>query len=157
MGKEIERKFLVKDTSYKKGAAGVLCAQGYINEDIHRLVRVRLIGDKGFLTIKGKNRGITRTEFEYEIPCEDAKELLQNFCTTFLVQKIRYTVYVGSTKWEVDEFLAENKGLVLAEVEINHEEEVFEKPDWVGEEVSNDYRYAGSSLAKFPYKKWELR
>lgn len=152
MAREIERKFLVIGTDWKQGN-GVYFSQGYLNSTKERTVRVRLAGGKAFLTIKGLAEGISRSEFEYEIPVSDAEELLK-LCEEPLIQKIRYCVSFKGFKWEVDEFKGENEGLVIAEIELESESQIFDIPRWIGEEVSNDPRYYNSSLVTNPYKKW---
>ncbi|MGF1458692.1 MAG: CYTH domain-containing protein [Leptolyngbyaceae cyanobacterium] len=154
MAQEIERKFLVKDASWRQGAQGVLYRQGYIPTQTHATVRVRVVGDRGYLTIKGPTTGISRQEFEYDIPLADAETLLSSLCEPPLIEKWRYRINVGRHIWEVDEFLGDNAGLILAEVELTAEAEAFDCPPWVGTEVSQDHRYHNSSLAKYPYRKW---
>lgn len=154
MGKEIERKFLVKDSTYKKLCSGKLYKQGYLFSNPDKTVRVRLVDNKGFLTIKGKGNGLTRDEFEYEIPSADAEEILQKMCHKPFIEKTRYTYsYMGHT-WEIDEFHGENEGLVVAEIELENEDENFEVPEWIGEEVTYDKKYFNSNLIKNPYKNW---
>lgn len=126
--------------------------QGYLNTDKARTVRVRLAGDRAFLTIKGKSEGISRAEYEYEIPHADASELL-NLCDS-VIDKCRYTLEVLGLVWEVDEFFGANEGLVVAEVELKSETHSITLPDWVGEEVSGDWRYFNSSLIQNPYCTW---
>ena len=152
MAREIERKFLTKGSAWRRAGAMRL-RQGYLSTAKGRTVRVRIAGDKAYLTIKGMAVGATRPEFEYEIPCEDAKELL-NLCEMPLIEKDRYRVEEGGVVWEIDEFLGENRGLIIAEVELESEDQPFTKPDWVGEEVTGDPRYFNSNLIKKPYTKW---
>ena len=154
MGKEIERKFLVTGTSWKKDATGVRCCQGYMCINGGTTIRVRIKGEKGFLTIKGKSVGITRSEYEYEIPLEDARELLDNQCEKPLIDKLRYTIKYKGFLWEVDEFAGLNQGLVLAEIELESEEQDFERPEWLGREVSGDFRYYNVSLIRNPWSEW---
>ncbi len=153
MGYEIERKFLVKDNSYQSVKPDFLC-QGYLSSNPERVVRVRQSGNKAFITIKGKNNSAKRLEFEYEIPVADAKELFL-LCKKPLIKKNRYKVYFNGFDWEVDEFLGENEGLVIAEIELPTEDTSFEKPHWVGEEVTNDPKYYNSNLVKNPYSSWK--
>lgn len=155
MGKEIERKFLVDLQQWKKveKPAGQHLRQGYILTDPQKTIRVRLTDTQGFLTIKGISVGATRLEYEYEIPHYDAKELLDNFAVGEL-SKIRYNVMFGNKLWEVDEFLGDNGGLFVAEIELDSEEESFEKPDWVMEEVTGEQRYYNANLIMQPYKNW---
>jgi len=151
---EIERKFLIRDHSfiseaYKKSRI----IQGYICSDAARSVRVRMRDDEAFLTIKSASneRGWSRYEFEQSIPMQDAEELLK-LCQTGLIDKIRHYVKVGSHTWEVDVFHGENEGLVIAEIELRSEEESFDLPEWVGQEVSGDPKYYNMMLAKRPYR-----
>ncbi len=127
--------------------------QGYLNRDMERTVRVRIAGEQAFLTIKGASRGAVRAEFEYEIPLEDAEQLLK-LSDGPVVEKIRYVLNHKGLIWEVDEFLGENHGLVVAEVELTSESQSFEKPNWVGREVTEDLRYFNSNLAAHPYSTW---
>jgi CYTH domain-containing protein len=154
MSTEIERKFLVVGNDWKSGT-GVPFSQGYLNADKQRTVRVRIAGNKGFLTIKGMTQGISRAEFEYEIPVADAEQLLK-LCDGPLIQKVRYLVSYKGSLWEVDEFFGDNAGLVVAEIELESEAQLFERPDWVGKEVSDDVRYFNSSLAKHPFSQWAV-
>jgi len=155
MPQEIERKFLVKD-GYKQFAfTNTRITQGYISSVPDRIVRVRINGEKGFITIKGKSNisGTSRYEWEKEIPVNEARELLA-LCEPGLIDKTRYLVQVGKFTLEVDEFYGENEGLVVAEVELSFEEELFDKPEWLGKEVTGDKRYYNSQLAKNPFSKW---
>ncbi|HFE62785.1 MAG TPA: CYTH domain-containing protein [Caldithrix sp.] len=154
MGKEIERKFLIKGDEWKKLGKGTVYRQGYLSTVKERVVRVRTIDDKGYLTIKGINRGATRLEYEYEIPLQDANEMLDELCERPLIDKTRYMVPYAGLKWEIDEFAGENQGLVFAEVELTDENQKIELPDWIGEEVTGDPRYFNSNLIKNPYTKW---
>jgi adenylate cyclase len=155
MATEIERKFLVQGTEWRQGT-GVPFSQGYLNRDKERTVRVRIAGDKAFLTIKGMSRGASRTEFEYEIPVADAGELLK-LSDGPVVQKTRYFVFYDGSTWEVDEFHGDNDGLVIAEIELTSEDQPFSHPPWLGNEVTHDSRYFNSSLATYPYSKWRDR
>lgn len=154
MGIEIERKFLVIDDSWRENAMGTLFRQGYLSAEADRTVRVRLEGDIGKLTIKGKTEGISRREYEYEIPRQDAVELLDRLCLTPLIEKTRYRIEYAGLIWEVDEFYGANEGLILAEVELDSEEAAFERPAWVGQEVSGNPRYYNSHLVKDPFTEW---
>lgn len=154
MGKEIERKFLVKGEEWKRGAKGTVYRQGYLSSAKERVVRVRTIEDKGFLTIKGITKGVSRSEFEYEISAEDAGLMLDGICEKPLIEKKRYKVPVGGLVFEVDEFFGENAGLVVAEVELQDENQTIDLPAWVGDEVSGDPRYFNSNLIKHPFTKW---
>ena len=153
MNVEIERKFLIKSDLWKENSVGVHYAQGYLNDAGTNTVRVRIAGEKAFLTIKSKSEGIFRQEFEYEIPPEEAKELLK-LSQTQIIEKIRYKIEYAGKCWEVDEFLGKNRGLYVAEIELNSEDEPFEKPEWVGQEVSDDKRYYNSYLARKPFSEW---
>lgn len=153
MAREIERKFLVKD-SWQPKSEGVKIAQGYLSTVPERTVRVRIKGEKGYLTIKGKNTGISRAEFEYEIPRQDAEELLA-MAEQPILDKTRYLEKQGDSLWEIDVFAGENEGLVVAEVELPSEEADFERPAWLGEEVSGDVRYYNANLIKQPYSLWK--
>lgn len=152
MGKEIERKFMVKKDTWRN-VKGTRYCQGYLNSAKERNVRVRTMEDKACLTIKGIAIGASRMEFEYEIPLQDANELLE-ICEKPLIEKTRYKVQEGGFVWEVDEFFRENQGLIVAEVELESEDQEFPKPDWVGEEVTGDPRYFNSNLIKNPYTNW---
>lgn len=154
MAKEIERKFLVVSRDYKQQAEGIYYRQGYLCSSRERVVRVRVAGEKAFLTIKGANQGITRSEYEYEIPVEEAKEILDNLCLKPDIEKIRYRIAYEGFVWEVDEFMGLNAGLVVAEIELPDEETSFNKPSWVGEEVSHDPRYYNANLINKPYSEW---
>lgn len=152
MGQEIERKFrVIKDTW--RNVKGTRYRQGYLNSAKERNVRVRTMEDKAYLTIKGIAIGASRMEFEYEIPLQDADELLE-ICEKPLIEKTRYKVQEGGFVWEVDEFFRENQGLIVAELELESEDQEFPKPDWVGEEVTGDTRYFNSNLIKNPYTNW---
>ena len=154
MATEIERKFKVISDEYKKIGAPLNCKQGYLDTQNEPLVRVRIMGKKAYLTLKGKNEGICRLEFEYEIPVPDAEELLSIFCSTSLIEKNRYILTIEKTVWEVDEFLGENFGLVIAEVELLSENDNFNKPSWIGQEVSHEVKYYNYKLVEHPYSKW---
>jgi len=155
MGIEIERKFLLNDDGWRGLGQPTLMRQGYLTSDPARTVRVRIEGERAVITIKSKNTGATRGEWEYEIPVPDAAELLDRLCEQPLVEKTRHRIgYKGHT-WEVDEFRGENAGLVVAEIELGSENEAFDKPDWIGREVTGDPRYYNSSLIRLPYSKWK--
>ena len=157
MAIEIERKFLVRDHSWKEGVTGKLYRQGYLSREKGRTVRVRRVGEKAFLTVKGAGDGLSRPEYEYEIPVADGQELLDTLCEQPLIEKIRYLVHHAGMIWEVDEFLGENSGLVVAEIELSSPEQSFEKPPWLGIEVTGDPRYYNSCLSSTPFCKWEFR
>jgi CYTH domain-containing protein len=154
MGKEIERKFLIKSDSWRSLAKGKRVRQGYLNRNKERVVRIRTIDDKGFLTIKGKTTGATRAEFEYDIPAAEAEAMLDHLCERPLIEKNRYKIEFGGLIWEVDEFLGENQGLIVAEVELESEDQAFENPAWIGEEVTGDPKYFNSNLVQHPYTRW---
>jgi CYTH domain-containing protein len=152
MATEIERKFRVHGTGWAQGA-GTRIRQGYLNRDKERTVRVRIAGDKAFLTIKGVSRGASRAEFEYPIPPEDAEQLLK-LSDGPIIEKIRYVIDHEGSTWEVDEFHGDNAGLVVAEIELTSEDQPFSRPPWLGSEVTEDSRYFNASLASHPYTKW---
>jgi CYTH domain-containing protein len=156
MKQEIERKFLVTDDGWRKVAgAGISCRQGYMTVGSSNVtIRVRLMGERGFLTVKGPTQGISRSEMEYEIPATDAKYMLAHFCGGGLVSKVRHNLIHNGSRWEVDEFSGDNTGLVVAEIELEQEDQPFEKPVWLGEEVSLDHRYTNAALARKPFKSW---
>ena len=153
---EIERKFLVTGEGWKSEAGeGVRVRQGFLSGDENGVVRVRRVLDLGVLTIKGPTRGISREEFEYTIPAEDADRMLDTLCTGGVVDKTRYRIPRGDVVWEVDVFAGDNAGLVMAEVELASEDQEVELPDWLGEEVSRDPRYFNAYLARRPFSTWE--
>ena len=155
MGQEIERKFLVSDDGWRAAAtSSTPMRQGYLASDENRTVRVRVAGDRAFVTIKGRAVGLVRPEFEYEIPAADAERILDTLCKRPLIEKVRYTLAAGPHTWEIDVFEGENAGLVVAEIELGSEEEAFEKPEWVGKEVTDDPRYFNSNLVARPYRAW---
>lgn len=153
---EIERKFLVTSNAFKTDAFSQnKIAQGYLSSVPERTVRVRIKGDKGFVTVKGisSDSGMSRFEWEKEIPVDEAENLLK-LCEKSIIDKIRFNVTIGNHTFEVDEFHGENEGLIIAEIELNSENEAFEKPNWLGEEVTNDKRYYNSYLSNHPFKNW---
>jgi adenylate cyclase len=154
MGTEIERKFLVNDMSWKPSRKSLNVIQGYFPTDGFSL-RVRVQDDKAFLTLKKSKSQITRHEFEFEIPADDAREMIRFFCGSEVIEKTRHLVEYKGFTWEVDEFHGENDGLIVAELELENEDQPFEKPSWIGEEVSQDSRYLNAYLARFPYKTWK--
>jgi adenylate cyclase len=154
MGVEIERKFLVQGDGWRTQGEAVLLRQGYLSSQAERTVRVRIEGERAVLTIKSKNVGAARGEWEYPIPLADAAELLDRLCERPLIEKYRRRIPFAGFVWEVDEFLGENAGLVVAEIELPAENAVFDKPDWVGAEVTQDVRYLNSQLIKRPYSTW---
>jgi adenylate cyclase len=155
MGLEIERKFLVDHEKWRQVVkpAGTHYRQGYLLNDDRRTIRVRVTDEQGFITLKGATTGITRKEYEYKIPVEDGNELLDGFARSE-IEKIRYRIDFAGKLWEVDEFLGDNEGLIMAEIELENETEEFEKPGWVTMEVSDDERYYNSYLSTHPFKKW---
>lgn len=153
---EIERKFLVKSNAYKEEAKSqTRIVQGFLNTDPERTVRVRIKGDKGFLTVKGisNDSGTTRFEWETEINIGEATNLI-DLCEPVILEKIRFEIPAGNHVFEVDEFFGENKGLVVAEIELEHEDEVFVKPNWLGREVTGEIKYYNSQLSKNPFGSW---
>lgn len=154
MGIEIERKFLIATEDWRGLAEGLDYRQGYLSTAKERTVRVRTIGAQGFLTIKGISIGATRTEFEYEIPVDDAHELLDELCLRPLIEKRRHRVPFGGLIWEIDEFFGENHGLIVAEVELTSEDQDVDLPPWIGEEVTGDPRFFNSSLVERPFSTW---
>lgn len=156
MGVEIERKFLVTNNDWKALGDAVLYKQGYISSDAERVVRVRVAGEKAFLTIKSKpiQGSVSRMEYEYEIPLVDGEELLATLCLKPIIEKTRTIVKWESFNWEIDEFSGENEGLVIAEIELPTEDTPFTKPNWIGKDVSDDKRYSNSNLIKMPFSKW---
>lgn len=155
MGKEIERKFLVKGDAWRQLAKGVPYRQGYLSTVKERTVRVRTVGDRGFLTIKGVTVGATRAEYEYEIPLQDANEMLTNLCEKPLIEKNRYTIDLGPVTWEIDEFFGDNQGLIVAEVELQDEAQKLDFPPWIGEEVTGQPQYFNANLIKKPFTTWK--
>jgi adenylate cyclase len=155
MSQEIERKFLVTGEAWRTDN-GALIRQGYLHNKIDGNVRVRTKGERAYLTIKGSTNGITRLEFEYDIPLEEANEMLDKLCLKPLIEKVRHEVNFDGFLWEIDEFLGDNAGLVVAEIELDNEEQEFTKPNWVGVEVSEDPRYLNANLVKNPYSKWAM-
>ena len=154
MGKEIERKFLVTGEAWRKGEVSDY-RQGYLSIDKQRTVRVRVAGDVARLTVKGITEGATRAEYEYPIPVADAKSMLETLCLRPLIEKRRYRIRHGGMTWEIDEFLGENAGLIIAEIELETVQQPFDKPSWVGEEVTSDPRYYNANLVTRPYTTWE--
>lgn len=155
MALEIEHKYLVDANSWKSAArqGSARIVQGYISRGNGHTVRVRIKGENAFLTVKGPSEGATRAEFEYNIPVKDAEEMLELFCRS-RIEKVRYEVKIGDHLWEVDEFEGANTGLILAEIELSSEDEPYEKPDWVTEEVTYDFRYSNAHLSETPYNSW---
>jgi adenylate cyclase len=155
MGIEIERKFLVINDQWRDAASATHFAQGYITRGTGRTVRVRIAGAEAFLTIKGPVSGISRSEYEYPIPLEDAQGML-SLCEGPIIEKIRFKFSHEGHLWEIDEFLGENAGLIVAEVELSHPEEEVLLPDWIGKEVTGDPRYYNSNLTIHPFRAWKI-
>lgn len=153
MAREIERKFLVANDSWRDGSPGVEIAQGYLTRDLDRTVRIRVGGERAWVTIKGRSKGISRAEFEYEIPLGDARELLA-MCLPAVVEKTRYAISHEGHVWEIDVFHGANAGLIVAEVELADETIEPGLPPWLGDEVSADSRYFNSALASRPFSSW---
>lgn len=155
---EIERKYLVDQEKWFLTAKpqGISYIQGYLSIDEDKIIRVRVAGDKGLLTIKGKSETISHPEFEYLIPAEEARDMLRLF-TTRLVEKVRIRIPAGKLVWEVDEFHGANEGLIMAEIELDSEDDLFDKPAWVGEEVTGNPQYYNAYLSQNPYKGWAKR
>lgn len=154
MAKEIERKFLLASEGWRALAEGVFYRQGYLYSGADRSVRVRIAGNHGFLTVKGATTGATRSEYEYEIPLADARDMLDTLCPQPQIEKKRYTIIHQGNSWEIDEFLGANQGLVVAEIELTSEDQPFERPDWLGQEVTGDVRYYNAMLCTNPYSRW---
>ncbi len=150
---EIERKFLVTSDAWRAFASARRIAQGYLSRDPDRVVRIRLSGDAGFITVKGRSTGISRAEFEYAIPIVEAQELLA-ICVPTVIDKTRHEVEIAGFTWEIDEFHGSNSGLIVAEIELPAEDTDFERPPWLGTEVSSDFRYTNSYLSEHPFSTW---
>lgn len=153
MAIEIERKFLVLTDTWREGATSSRIVQGFLSRDPERIVRVRLRDDEAFLTVKGKAIGIARVEVEVAISAEEARQLLP-LCLRPLIEKTRHLVTWAGHLWEIDEFYGDNAGLVVAEVELAAEDESFERPPWLGREVSDDFRYSNAALSERPWRDW---
>ena len=156
MATEIEHKFLINTTLWNPSFAkkSEVIRQAYMHSDPAKTIRVRTKGTRGFITIKGKSSGAVRAEFEYEIPIADAIALIEGFCSK-VIEKTRYEVDYAGKCWEVDVFEGANAGLILAEIELQQEDEAFDCPPWVNENVTEDYRYANSYLSEHPYSSWK--
>lgn len=152
MGTEIERKFLVVGDQWRSLGQGTRYCQGYLST--RPTVRVRIAGDQGYLTIKGPSDGVSRAEFEYGIPLADAQTMLATLCQRPLIEKVRTKIPIDGLVWEVDEFMGDNHGLILAEVELTAANQAFEIPPWIGVEVSGDPRYFNSYLVQHPFSTW---
>ncbi|MGN1209296.1 MAG: CYTH domain-containing protein [Duodenibacillus sp.] len=154
MALEIERKFLVRNDEWRTLGSPVVFRQGFLNTEPERTVRVRIAGERAFLTVKGITKGTTRLEYEYPIPVEDAAHMLEHLCERPLIEKTRTVIEYCGHRWEVDAFEGENAGLVVAEIELTSSDEAFEKPAWIGKEVTDDPRYYNSMLSRSPYSTW---
>ncbi len=159
MGVEIERKFLLKDSSWKHDARGLRMRQAYLSTDPDRTVRVRVVEvasnqHQAWLTIKGRSKGPVRAEFEYPIPAQDAGEMIDTICLRPAIEKTRFRVDHQGDLWEIDEFSGDNAGLVVAEIELEFADQAFAIPPWLGQEVTDDPRYTNSSLTLRPFKVW---
>lgn len=154
MGKEIERKFLVKGDSWRAQSHGKRYRQGYLSTVKERTVRVRTAGDKAYMTVKGLTQGASRAEYEYEIPFTDATEMLDTLCERPIIEKTRYRLPQDDIVWEIDEFEGDNRGLIVAEVELKDEHQSVRMPDWIGQEVTDDPRYFNANLVKKPFNSW---
>lgn len=158
MAVEIERKFLVKDDSWRSAVSSrAFYSQSYAHFTEHpdATFRIRIVGKKGFLSLKGPVSGCSRSEFEYEIPLADAESMLSEFCSSGRVEKYRSIVFHAGNRWEIDEFEGDNRGLIVAELELQSQDEAFQKPSWLGLEVTGDFRYFNSALLRNPYKNWK--
>ena len=154
MGTEIERKYLVVGNEWRRLATGSEFRQGYLSTVKERTVRVRVVGSQGFLAVKGITVGATRTEYEYEIPVDDARAMLAELCEQPIIEKNRYEIAWAGRMWEVDEFFGDNAGLIVAEVELEDADSEIELPAWAGEDVTSDPRYFYSNLVARPYSTW---
>ena len=153
MAEEIERKFLVEGDEWRALGVGEVFRQGYLSTVKERTVRIRAVGEHAWITIKGLTVGATRSEFEYPIPLPDAEEMLA-LCEQPIIEKTRHVVDFGGLRWEVDEFRGVNRGLIVAEVELDHPDQPIELPDWIGAEVTDDPRYYNANLIAHPYSVW---
>ncbi len=156
MGIEIERRFLVIDDSWRHGVTGTKYRQGYLYFQDYGVLRLRIAGDQAFLTVKMLQDNLSALEYEYEIPFRDAKEMMTKLCDRPPVEKIRYRIPHEKMIWEVDVFLGDNEGLIIAEVELTHTEQVIALPPWAGKEITDDRKYLNASLYKNPYKNWHI-
>jgi adenylate cyclase len=156
MPTEIERKFLVLSDAWRNEVkSSIVMRQGYLSESAAASVRVRIAGDKANLNIKSATLGVWRREYEYEIPVKEAEEILDHLCRKPMIEKTRHHVFYGDHLWEIDVFVGDNAGLIVAEIELKEETEPFERPEWLGKEVSHDHRYYNVCLVKHPYRDWK--
>ena len=155
MAKEIERKFLVDSSKLPDLPKGMVLKQGYVPTGGTATVRARISDDQAFLTLKGRATGLSRSEFEYPIPVEDARQMLDELCAHPLIEKRRYLISYGEHTWELDIFEGDNKGLIVAEIELGSEDESFAKPEWITQEVSYDIKYRNSNLINHPFCNWD--
>lgn len=153
MAKEIERKFLVDGDEWRSLGRGEVFRQGYLSTVKERTVRIRAVGEQAWITVKGLTVGATRSEFEYAIPLADAEQMLE-LCERPIIEKTRHVVEAGGLRWEIDEFAGDNRGLVVAEVELDDPDQSIELPDWIGAEVTDDPRYYNANLIAHPYSVW---
>ncbi len=155
MAIEIEHKFLLANDAWREQVShSVIYKQGYLSSQPTSSIRVRISDNQAWLNIKSATIGTQRHEYEYEIPLTDAQEILDNLCLKPVIEKTRHFVTHGNHQWEIDEFDGENAGLIVAEIELEAADETFEKPDWIGEDVTQDMRYYNNNLAKYPYNQW---
>jgi CYTH domain-containing protein len=154
VGREIERKYLVTGEGWRSRSTALPFRQGYLSTVKERTVRVRVVGDRGLLTIKGITSGATRTEYEYSIPVGDAEAMLDELCERPIIDKVRHLVEHDGVTWEIDEFHGTNEGLIVAEVELESEDQEFSLPEWIGAEVTDDPRYFNANLIAHPYSEW---
>jgi adenylate cyclase len=155
MNIEIERKFLVHGNDWHNQAKGVLCRQGYLVALKTHSVRVRIMGNEATITIKGATSITTRMEFEYKIPMSDGETMLAQICRRPLIEKYRYTLMFAGDEWVIDQFIGDNQGLIVAEIELRSEDQHFAAPPWLGREVTGDSRYLNSALAALPFNRWD--
>lgn len=155
MGQEIEKKFLISNDNWRELGTGEVYCQGYLSSEKGRTVRIRTIGERGILTIKGPNVDGAKLEYEYDIPISDALEMLETLCHKPLIKKTRYKIRYHDFIWEVDEFSGENEGLLFAEIELESLDQTFDKPDWIGREVTDDSRYYNANLVNNPFSNWK--
>jgi adenylate cyclase len=155
MGLEIEKKFLITNDNWKTLGTGKEYCQGYLSSGKETSLRIRTIGERGIITVKGPNEGGKRLEFEYDIPYVDAREMLDKLCHKPLIDKIRYKIPFGGFTWEVDVFKGENEGLIFAEIELESVDQPFDIPEWIGEEVTGDPKYYNANLVSYPYSQWK--